>query len=333
MQFELNFGSDCANDQVSHDSSDMQDIIYKIGVSQVLQVATKSSQKFPGCPMLYELIYIDGENESLGGYVRIDEADGTIILENESDYDLDGEMWNLRVKATSTDSMLAQNSVELDFAVEWRDPCHDSVLAPAKWSDDIPQEIALNAPVRLPYESMEDLSYGRACGGYTNYLQYVDGPAYDPSEPFGADLNDFFFSMISATEFVLIGSFTDKKWIGTNSFQIQSRNGFVSNFKTRGDRGLFGAIDSDIITITVVDSCAMSIVNSDGGLTLDNMIAPDGVPELESRQYRGPTNSADLSLGNGYQFCGLLSYTLLTAGKTAFTEDWFKIEGLQQSAG
>ena len=180
---------------------------------------------------------------------------------------------------------------------------------------------------------MEDLSYGRACGGYTNYLQYVDGPAYDPSEPFGADLNDFFFSMISATEFVLIGSFTDKKWIGTNSFQIQSRNGFVSNFKTRGDRGLFGAIDSDIITITVVDSCAMSIVNSDGGLTLDNMIAPDGVPELESRQYRGPTNSADLSLGNGYQFCGLLSYTLLTAGKTAFTEDWFKIEGLQQSAG
>ena len=69
-------------------------------------------------------------------------------------------MWNLRVKATSTDSVLAQNSVQLDFAVEWRDPCHDSVLAPAKWSDDIPQEIALNAPVQLPYESMEDLTYG-----------------------------------------------------------------------------------------------------------------------------------------------------------------------------
>ena len=138
--------------------------------------------------------------------------------------------------------------------------------------------------------------------------------------------------MISDTEFALKGSFKDKKWIGTHSFQIQSRNGLYSNFRTRGEKGLFGTIDSDIITITVFDSCATSIVNSDGGLTLDNMIAPNGVPELNSRQYRGPTNSADLSLGNGYQFCGLLSYTLLTASKNAFTEDWFKIEDLQQSA-
>ena len=75
----------------------MSDIIFKIGVSQALQIATKSSQKFPGCPMLYELIHIDGENESSDGYIRIDEADGTITLENESDYELDGKVWNLRV--------------------------------------------------------------------------------------------------------------------------------------------------------------------------------------------------------------------------------------------
>ena len=64
------------------------------------------------------------------------------------------------------------------------------------------------------------------------------------------------------------------------------------------------------------------------------MIAPNGISELKSDRYKGPSNSADLALGNeGYQHCGKLSYTILNHDYTPFTETWFQVTDMQSQAG
>ena len=63
---------------------------------------------------------------------------------------------------------------------------------------------------------MTDLSFGKACGGYTNEFKYVSGPAFDGSEPFGVDLSQFTFSEPSDGVFKMEGEITDPLWVGTH---------------------------------------------------------------------------------------------------------------------
>ena len=67
---------------------------------------------------------------------------------------------------------------------------------------------------------MADLSRGEACGGYENNFKYIDGPLFDGSEPYGADLSLFNFDTISAQKTVFEGYLLDKSWLGTHKFQI-----------------------------------------------------------------------------------------------------------------
>lgn len=70
---------------------------------------------------------------------------------------------------------------------------------------------------------------------------------------------------------------------------------------------------SEVFTIVIDNPCRDSIVNGDDALVLDDMIAPDGIERLESVVYTGPNNSINQELcQNGCQFCGPLSYRLLT---------------------
>ena len=68
-------------------------------------------------------------------------------------------------------------------------------------------------------------------------------------------MSQFTFREDAEGEFVMEGQVTDKLWIGTHSFQIQSRLGVFNAESERGEQGLFGSVDSEIITITVADPC------------------------------------------------------------------------------
>lgn len=73
---------------------------------------------------------------------------------------------------------------------------------------------------------------------------------------------------------------------------------------------------SEIFTIQIDNPCRNSIVNSDDSLVLDDMIAPEGIQKLESVVYTGPNNSINQELcKNGCQYCGPLSYRILTEQK------------------
>ena len=61
----------------------------------------------------------------------------------------------------------------------------------------------------------------------------------------------------------------------------------------RGENGLFGKIDSEIITIRVVNPCADATVNSDNSLVLEDFVAPNGVSFFESQVYSEPSNSVE----------------------------------------
>ena len=61
---------------------------------------------------------------------------------------------------------------------------------------------------------------GTDCGGYTNSFKYISGPAFDGSDPYNADFNQFVFKMLSANELILQGDLIDSLWVGTHQLQI-----------------------------------------------------------------------------------------------------------------
>ena len=58
---------------------------------------------------------------------------------------------------------------------------------------NVPATFELFGSIQIEFESMEDLSLGTFCGGYTNSFKYISGPAYDGSDPYNADLSQFVF--------------------------------------------------------------------------------------------------------------------------------------------
>ena len=126
------------------------------------------------------------------------------------------------------------------------------------------------------------------------------------------------------------GQISEKLWIGNHSFQIQSRNGVFSAESERGDHGLFGSVDSEILTITVVDPCELAIVNSDGSMVLEDLIAPNGVEIFESKVYNRPVNSVELAHVK-FANCGKYFFTLLTSDSELFIEDWLEVTTTEES--
>ena len=85
-------------------------------------------------------------------------------------------------------------------------------------------------------------------------------------------MSQFTFREEFEGEFIMEGKVTEHRWIGTHSFQIQSRNGVYNEESKRGEQGLFGSVDSEILTITVLDPCEQAIVNSDNSMVLEDLI-------------------------------------------------------------
>ena len=71
------------------------------------------------------------------------------------------------------------------------------------------KDYELFSDLRLTFTSIEDLTYGTACGGYSNEIVYVSGPLFRIDEPQGADLTQFMVNQLSLLEFAFEGSLDD----------------------------------------------------------------------------------------------------------------------------
>ena len=61
--------------------------------------------------------------------------------------------------------------------------------------------------------------------------------------------------------------------------------------------------------MTILNPCVNSIVNADNGLILTDLEVPIG-QTLISLDFNGPTDSASVTYGNGYDKCGPLTYQI-----------------------
>lgn len=101
------------------------------------------------------------------------------------------------------------------------------------------------------------------------------------------------------------------QWVGTHTFRLKCTNGNTSNgsMSARGVDGLFASVYSDPIKLIISNPCASSKISQ---FVLSNMNMPIG-QTLMTTQVSGPSDSASLKYGNGFNKCGPLSYTILDA--------------------
>ena len=113
-------------------------------------------------------------------------------------------------------SMSPLKSASVTFDIEWQDPCSVSELqAPFFFESSI--SIELYTTLEIEYSSMEDLTNGAECGGYTNTLVYLDGPALDNSQSNGADLKFLSSEDLGAGSIRTSGLLDDPVWIGEHT--------------------------------------------------------------------------------------------------------------------
>ena len=103
---------------------------------------------------------------------------------------------------------------------------------------------------------------------------------------------------------------TDRKWIGTHQFRLNSFNGDHRPNSPYGNQGKFYSAQSEIITVKISDPCIDSKI-------LANEIFPETLSvragsTLEELKLKGPKDSVSIDYGNGYDMCGPLGYQVLT---------------------
>lgn len=154
---------------------------------------------------------------------------------------------------------------------------------------------------------MLDLTQGVACGGSTYQFVYVSGPRMSAVEPMAG----YSITQLANGSMQVTGSAADLSWVGRHSLKLKCFNGQTDLSPTaRGNSGLFASVFSTVVTLEIADPCVESVVNSDDGLVIGAVSVPLG-QTVSNRFYSGPTNSASLEHGNGFDLCGQLAYTLL----------------------
>lgn len=121
----------------------------------------------------------------------------------------------------------------------------------------------------------------------------------------------------------MTGVVEDFSWLGTHKVLIRATNGRENlAVGARGDKGLYRTVDSEVLEIEIINPCLTSIVNFDQNLELEDLAVPNGqkVVELISN---GPTDSASVTYGNGYDKCGNLTYIWLDKENNFFENGWF----------
>lgn len=127
------------------------------------------------------------------------------------------------------------------------------------------------------------------------------------------------FLTISASP-AIEGTVTDLAWLGTSTIRIKCTNGiFDASPSARGVNGLFSSTYSDDITVIFENPCKASVVNGDGAISKLELRVPEE-SSVATLDFSGPTDSLSLRLGNGYDMCGDLEYTL--SGTNKHTDEY-----------
>lgn len=159
---------------------------------------------------------------------------------------------------------------------------------------------------------MEDMSKGFECGGYTHKIKYIDGPMLDNSFSDEVDLS--FFSIVEAGSSLMItGAAENLSWVGTHIISIVGYNGAQDlSPSARGKQGLYNRIDStSTLILEITNPCATSIVNANGNFVIEQVMSVPFELTLLNLKYDGPSNSASVTYGNGFDKCGPLTYQWL----------------------
>ena len=90
-----------------------------------------------------------------------------------------------------------------------------------------------------------------------------------------------------------------------------------NNADARGEKGLFNSVYSAQLKIQIVNPCDLSVVNGDGSLKVEDLIVLEGLTETFVT-YQGPSDTASIKYGNGYDLCGPLTYTIVTPSGQPF---------------
>lgn len=86
--------------------------------------------------------------------------------------------------------------------------------------------------------------------------------------------------------------------------------------------GLFNSVYSQPIELVILDPCMNSEVNQ---AFISTMFMPSG-QTLLSTQISGPSDSASLEYGNGFDKCGLLNYSVVDGSDTLVNTLWLDMD-------
>jgi hypothetical protein len=167
----------------------------------------------------------------------------------------------------------------------------------------------------MTFTDMTNTSHGTACGGYTYEVEYLStGPLYSGSEP------DLSLYSIAAGPAV-VGTVSNTGWSpDTHPMHLKCTNGvYDASLMARGVNGLFTSVYSSQIDVTIIDPCLTSVVNGDNAIGHIQLSVASGL-SYEDIALSGPTDSASVTYGNGYDICGDLEYNL--SSTNTYTDEY-----------
>ena len=104
------------------------------------------------------------------------------------------------------------------------------------------------------------------CGGVFYKLNYISGPL-DDDEKTG----------INILESTIESELEDRYWIGEHKIKITGYNGLRDPESPYGDEGVFLNIVSEVITITIIDPCTATEINSNTEFPSQFIIPTGGI--------------------------------------------------------
>ena len=123
-------------------------------------------------------------------------------------------------------------------------------------------------------------------------------------------MSQFAVGESSAGNYLVEGLIKNPAWIGTHSFKIVSRNGISDQESTRGDKGLFGAAESEVFTFEIKHPCTKTVFD-------DWILEPVQVSlkaDSKSVTLTEPKDQVSLDYGDkdGFTLCGARSLSIVT---------------------
>lgn len=116
---------------------------------------------------------------------------------------------------------------------------------------------------------MENTSEGTTfCGGFTYDLSYISGPLMGTRA-----LDIYEISQVSLMLHEITARITNKDWLGVHTIVLRGTNGLLDeSANARGNKGLFKTVESDPLTIEILNPCLTTVLNPDSALQFPELL-------------------------------------------------------------